>query len=71
MSKIQNINPNKLCVAEMVENIKSDMNFKEALFIAIRPDGDVVLHCSSMTYSQLCFLKCTLDVFVDATLKRG
>lgn len=69
MSKIIKLNKNQIDVKELIEGIALDGNYKQGLWVAIRPDGDISLACSSMTYAQLCFLKCSIDVFVEHTLR--
>lgn len=71
MSSVTSINPDRISVHEVFQNIVKDGNFKEGLWLGLREDGEIVLHCSSLTYAQLCFLKCSLDIFVDTTLKGG
>lgn len=53
----------------VLEDVERELpGFSQGLFIGLRKDGDVRLFCSSMTFAQLCFLKCALDNFVSKTL---
>lgn len=55
-------------VRMMLEDSQNFCEFSQGLFLGIDKNGGVILNLTAMTHSQLCFLKCNLDIFVERSL---